>query len=337
MVSRNEDENENEDEDDESPGSTQNHQNVHNQKKLKTDPNSYQDDDRTLYQLPPRQSCQTYNTDTVDFDIDSLVKTLETDGVVVLPNVYSQSQISAFRKAHKQNLATVRDLMSEEVPMYKPYRHDFDKKRYYLMPHYEIENEETGESHEVIEISPGRLDYTYGMNSDWDEDDVEEDEDEDDEDGFEKTNGNVFASMEFQRPKVLADLMERMLKADYTSYAGALPSAGKSGDGPWHRDVYLLFDDETVDIGLPHGYYFTVLVPLVAVDADNGATEFLKGSHKQTCEEALEQNRSFQACVEPGSVVVFDGRICHRGRRNLTDDNRTVLYMVWTKRWYNDY
>lgn len=293
----------------------------------KTDKNSYQNDDRTLYHLPPLPCCKTYHTDTEDYDLDALVERLETDGVVVLPNVYSPDQIEAFRKAHEQNFSIVRDLVSEEAAIDKPYRHDFDTKRYYLMPHYEIEHEETGESDDVIEISPGRLDYTFGMNGDSD----------DDSDGENESERTPFASMEFQRPKILAELMHRMLRADYKSYAGALPSAGKSRDGPWHRDVYLLFDDETVDIQLPLPYYFTVLIPLVAVGAENGATEFLLGSHKQTCGDALERNQSFLAHAEPGSMIVFDGRMCHRGRRNLTEESRTVLYMVWTKRWYNDY
>ena len=316
----------------------------------KTDPNSYQDDDRTLYRLPPRPSCTTYNTDTIGYDLDALVETLTTDGVVVLPDVYSGDQIEAFREAHRKNFSVVEDLVSQETAIHKPYRHDFDRKRYYLMPHYRIEDEETGESDDVIEISPGRFDYTFGMNGgdDSDDDDCDEDEEDSDEDD-DQDAGFSFASIEFQRPKILADLMDRMLVSDYRSYAGALPSTGKSGDGPWHRDVYLLFDDETVDINLPHPYYFTVLIPLVSVGAENGATEFLLGSHKQTCKEALQQkasssssnsnsnSNSFQACVEPGSIIVFDGRVCHRGRSNSTDTNRTVLYMVWTKLWYNDY
>ncbi|VEU35677.1 unnamed protein product [Pseudo-nitzschia multistriata] len=314
----------------------------------KTDPNSYQNDDRTLYHLPPPPRCERHHTERDDYDLDALATALETDGVVVLPDVYSKEQIEAFREAHSQNFSIVTKLMAgrDVRPIDKPYRHDFDTKRYYLMPHYSIEDEETGESDEVIEISPGRLDYTFGMNPYWDDD---EEEEEEEECGDEK---NPFASLEFRRPKILAELMDRMLRSDYKSYAGALPVSAANDndsddnesnsnvprDGPWHRDVYLLFDDETVDVGLPHPYYFTVLIPLVETSAENGATEFLLGSHRQTCGEALQRSgNSFQPRIQPGSVVVFDGRICHRGRGNNTREDRTVLYMVWTKRWYNDY
>ena len=300
----------------------------------KTDPYSYQGDDRTLYHLPPLPSCETYHTDKEDYDLESLAKTLETDGVVVVPNVYSQDQIKEFQRAHQENLAEIQELMSETKAHEKPYRHDFDKKRYYVMPHYWIQDEDTKEWFEIIEISPGRLDYTYGMNSLLEE---SSDTESCNESESERNCRDVFGSKDFQRPRILAELMDKLLKEDYDSYAGALPSAGNSGDGPWHRDVYLLFDDENLDIKFPHPYYFTVLIPLVEVDAQNGATEFLLGSHKQTCAEALKDFRSYQPQIKPGSMLVFDGRICHRGRRNLTAEDRTVLYMTWTKKWYNDY
>lgn len=294
-----------------------------------SDPNSYKNADRTLYHLPPLPACETYHTEE-DYDMDALAETLETDGVVVIPRVFSKVQIESFRKAHDRNFARVANLISRAEQYEKPYRHDFDTKRYYVMPHYQIYDDQGEGWEEVIEISPGRLDYTFGMNPD------DSDEDSDDEESDSDAT-NVFASVDFQRPKILAQLMERMLKADFRSYAGALPSAGSSRDGPWHRDVYLMFDDETVDVNLPHPYYYTVLIPLVAVDAQNGATQFLLGSHKQTCEQALSENRSYQPSAEPGDMIVFDGRICHRGRENKTDSDRTVLYMVWTKKWYNDY
>lgn len=53
----------------------------------------------------------------------------------------------------------------------------------------------------------------------------------------------------------------------------------KAEVGHWHRDIYSLFDDEQIDISLPD-WYFTLLIPLVPVNAVNGATEFILKSHK---------------------------------------------------------
>lgn len=130
-----------------------------------------------------------------------------------------------------------------------------------------------------------------------------------------------------------------MLKREYTHYAGALPSTVSSDAGPWHRDTYDLFDGDSVDVTLPP-YYFTVLIPLVPLTAENGATEIIVGSHRvpaEQCKSDAAKNNRFQALCNPGSIVVFDGRCCHRGLPNTSSEARTVLYMVWHKNWYNDY
>jgi len=262
---------------------------------------------QTLFSLPPPPRSRIKPADPARWDIVELSETLQRDGVVVLEDVFSPRQIDKFRQKHQQIFARVQKRMSKVKPCPKPYRHDFDRKRYYIMDHYEIEEED-----DVIQIAPGRLDYTWGHYE------------------------GLFASDEFQRPAPLAELMERMLVADYECYSGALPSGSHATDGPWHRDSYLLFDDESIDIRLPP-FYFTVLIPLVPMHPENGTTEFIPGSHKMRCEDAVGGGARFQACVDPGSMVVFDGRICHRGVKNETEEDRAVLYMVWTKRWYNDY
>ena len=43
-----------------------------------------------------------------------------------------------------------------------------------------------------------------------------------------------------------------------------------------------------------------------------------------------------QACAEPGDVILFNGKILHRGRANVSDQGRGVLYVSHTKRWYDD-
>ena len=50
-----------------------------------------------------------------------------------------------------------------------------------------------------------------------------------------------------------------------------------------------------------------------------------------------EHGERYQAVCKAGSVVVFDGRIRHRGLANKSGSPRTVLYTVWHKYWYKDY
>jgi hypothetical protein len=119
---------------------------------------------------------------------------------------------------------------------------------------------------------------------------------------------------------------------------GALPSEaheeGKNGDGKWHRDTISLFS-EAIDITLPP-HYITVIVPLDPVKREDGPTEFLLGSHHKKWQEARTSCESVVYELDVGDIVVFDGRICHRGTTNTSSATRTVMYFVFHKDWYNE-
>ena len=76
-------------------------------------------------------------------------------------------------------------------------------------------------------------------------------------------------------------------------------------------------------------------MPLVELTPDNGSTEFVQGSHRLTYAEA-EDKPHLQFRMAPGSAIIFDGRIFHRGRRNKSSESMPVLYQVYTRDWYND-
>ena len=40
--------------------------------------------------------------------------------------------------------------------------------------------------------------------------------------------------------------------------------------------------------------------------------------------------------VPLGSVLIFDGKINHRGKGNNSNDERPCIYQVYHKKWYND-
>eukprot|EP00747_Dinoflagellata_sp_TGD_P047994 gnl/TRDRNA2_/TRDRNA2_145345_c1_seq2.p1 gnl/TRDRNA2_/TRDRNA2_145345_c1~~gnl/TRDRNA2_/TRDRNA2_145345_c1_seq2.p1 ORF type:complete len:156 (-),score=30.43 gnl/TRDRNA2_/TRDRNA2_145345_c1_seq2:68-535(-) len=123
-----------------------------------------------------------------------------------------------------------------------------------------------------------------------------------------------------------------MLKRDWQDMMGSLPSNAASDAGRWHRDMGSLFEDESIDVSLPP-IYLTMLIPLVDLTAENGATELKLGSHKLPFEEAMSRP-SWHAVCSIGSAVLFDARVVHRGGPNLTDDPRHVLYQTFIKRWW---
>ena len=82
-------------------------------------------------------------------------------------------------------------------------------------------------------------------------------------------------------------------------------------------------------------FYYTVLIPLVAMDKVNGTTEFMLGTHKKTAGEfSKSEHKQFDVAL--GDVLIFNGKINHRGRTNHSTEERPVIYNVYYKGWYND-
>lgn len=141
----------------------------------------------------------------------------------------------------------------------------------------------------------------------------------------------IFQSKQLLENNDIKAIVRKTIKSNYISYAGSLPSVQNSLNGSWHRDVYSLFDDEKLEVRLPV-CYLTVLIPLVDMDRNNGATEFIVGSHKNG-----KSGKRVIAEAKAGSAIVCDGMVYHRGRANRSDTERHMLYIVYCKRWYNDY
>jgi hypothetical protein len=141
----------------------------------------------------------------------------------------------------------------------------------------------------------------------------------------------IFRSRRLLQNNRIINITKKMLKSNYISYAGSLPSLPNSKDGSWHRDVYSLFGDEALETTLPV-FYVTVLIPLVDIDANNGATEFIVGSHKGS-----KSGKRIVVQTKAGSAIICNGMVYHRGRANKSHKERHMLYIVYCKKWYNDY
>ena len=79
-------------------------------------------------------------------------------------------------------------------------------------------------------------------------------------------------------------------------------------------------------------------VPLVDVTEESGPTEFWPGSH------VLERAQAAFAGASPsvslagqrGDVILFDYRVVHRGRGNVGESSRPVLYLTYARSWFRD-
>ena len=239
---------------------------------------------------------------------------LEHDGVTIIPNVFRPDQITRFRAQYDRLFTRAMDI-AQRGP----------EDSYELITHFDKEVRTNkiayadGEGGIIIELAPGRHDFTLSMDQ------------------------GVFGSDEFQKPPIIWTLMKHLFGSRYVHHSGVLSSTVRSDDGRWHRDIYNLqgsakangaYDDSAV-VHHFDPFYYTVLMPLVELTPDKGSTEFVQGSHRLTYVEAADKPH-LQFRVAPGSAIIFDGRIFHRGRRNKSPESMPVLYQVYTRDWYND-
>ena len=114
-----------------------------------------------------------------------------------------------------------------------------------------------------------------------------------------------------------------------------------------HMDGSHLFQDT-------HGYAqaqnpphcLNVFVPLVDVTEDNGPTEFWPGSHvltqskttfaKMRLGTARDMPPSVKLAGAKGDAIIFDYRVIHRGRKNVAESSRPVLYLTSSRSWFRD-
>lgn len=138
--------------------------------------------------------------------------------------------------------------------------------------------------------------------------------------------------------KTLEALMGELMVDEFTYYSGIIHSTPGSEDQYWHRDTHTLehLTSEGTNLVNLDDFYFTVLIPItVPFTIDNGTTEFMAGSHKLAAKD-LNQCETAQLEVPLGSALVFNGKINHRGKANLSSEDRPALYIVYHKKWYND-
>lgn len=247
-------------------------------------------------------------------NVDKLERQLREDGVVVLDNVYTEAQfadiLSQYKILYNQFLHdlpnlewSVNKFVRTNTPTYK-----LDKRLYDNVP-----MASWGDDGSAIHLGQGRYDFSSRA----------------------KFEQGALGSVWFRYPACVRALVERVLGGDWKDFVGALPSHAQSATGGWHRDIYSLFENEELDIGLPP-FYLTMLIPLVELTPENGATEFILGSHRQTIGQAVKQRERYLAAAKPRSIILFDGKIIHRGGPNSTNEDRPVLYQTFTKRWYYD-
>jgi hypothetical protein len=120
-------------------------------------------------------------------------------------------------------------------------------------------------------------------------------------------------------------------KLAFMGIVQSLPGAEAQG---WHMDGDHLFTPWQLP---PHAV--TVFVYLADLAEEQGIPEFITGSHLQEQYQLLQQGvEAVPIYFRPraGSITVFDYRTVHRGTPNVSQGDRPLLYMVYSKPWFQD-
>ena len=289
--------------------------------------------------------------------LDSHIKTLERDGVVILENAISSEELEYLHQQYSSGWREIIDNFSTLNWKQIKFNPDCQINMGFIGKdlydgHHMAEYKSTG----ILDMSNSRYDFTYGLEN-----------------------------VKIQSNDVNY-IMKKMLKNEYNSYLGGLPILNnvdypkQNRNGKWHRDAYSLFDNETLDMTLPP-FYYTVLIPyypmrqswvipyypirqswvipLFTMQSTSGRnTEFIPGSHRinlakqgitnsNTLNEWCSKQETIKLNCKPGDVCIFHGYTIHRGvesnnaeqgspRKNNNSDNSDLLYAVYKKNWYND-
>ena len=234
------------------------------------------------------------------------IEELKNNGITILKSIYTNREISGLKDyALSVETEVNTDLNSDTINSNKyKYYSLFDKEYVHEKKEYNLSK------YNVIDLAKGRLD-------------------------IEIINQEIYLH------RKIKNIIHHFFTKHYVSHMGILTSNSNSDSGMWHRDVVNICgesdkDGNYDDSKMVHDFepfYFNILIPLVPLTKENGSTEFILGSHKATYNE-LTGTKGVQYSTDIGDVIIFDGRIFHRGRENKTNMSRTIIYSVYHRSWY---
>jgi ectoine hydroxylase-related dioxygenase (phytanoyl-CoA dioxygenase family) len=239
---------------------------------------------------------------------------LETKGFTVLKDIFSAADIAEMKKDY----AVVNNRAKKLITTTEKHRRVWTENNETVESAY-WKDKAGAEGGLVLQAGEGRYDYYKGFLHGI----------------FEEGSANAGA---VTKPPAVAELVDSIMCSDYVNYSGFIVSQPGSKHQYFHRDTNTLGNSDTSGRSLigVDDFYFTTLIPLDDVTVENGATEFLVGSHRATS-DTFGDLKTEQVTCPIGSALLFNGKINHRGRGNESQREKAVYYIVWHKLWYHEF
>lgn len=121
------------------------------------------------------------------------------------------------------------------------------------------------------------------------------------------------------------------------SSIGAVTSLPGALDQHIHTDYFPLFEDDLDICGMLPTFGITMGIPLINIDTINGPTKVWAGSHRNyPKDKILKGYERHLVYADIGSCYFWDYRTFHAGGSNFSEELRPLLYLAYTRRWFND-
>lgn len=102
-----------------------------------------------------------------------------------------------------------------------------------------------------------------------------------------------------------------------------------------HADSQDLYGDPAFAGKLPT-FALTISIPLLAVNAANGSTEFLPGTHRAEVGTTPRSAEFATSWLAPGDCMIWDFMVSHRGQPNNSDVARPMIYITACRKFWQD-
>ena len=241
-----------------------------------------------------------------------ILKVLERDGAVVLKNALPVAQVAKFAQEHQKvlNRKDISEMMQQQLQE----RKDDLTQNNSAKSFYKGERT-TSDGLRMRTTAFGRFDLKH----------------------LDRRDGPLKELSSAIDPLVLPDIVKTLLSHTMgtpwrVTTVGSIPTLPNAVGGDWHRDIGEGLFGEEQDVKLIPDYYFNALIPLGTIENEECGTEIVVGSHREGIADVVD--RRFIASGVAGDIIFFNGKCIHRGRPNVSERQRDLIYIVYAAKWF---
>ncbi|KAG7374026.1 phytanoyl-CoA dioxygenase family protein [Nitzschia inconspicua] len=250
-------------------------------------------------------------------DVDEMKNVFEKDGYLLLRKIFEKQELSKWESFASQQFDSLFQRLYENGVTKFPEHARMSSSTGKIV--YAMEEGSNNGYSEIVMRSPGRYELSIRNTTSRD------------------TPMALFDTFVEQLSPFLPKFLHRNDMSDINMSYSLIVSTPGASHQSWHTDSEHLSMEEHLPC-----HCLNVFIPLVNVSPRLGPTEIIPGSHFMT-----RQPTPYQIPVDPanparaptlklGDAIVFDCRLMHHDKSNVSDQNRPVLALTFSQPTYHD-